>query len=64
MKTSELEALVNTLCLSAEYGRLYRILKPFDGAYQILSSDQPAEQKRRQLLNLIRGNHENGGTDL
>ena len=50
----EIEALVSTLCLSGQYGTLYRVLKPIDGAYRILASEKPAEQKRRELLELLK----------
>lgn len=50
----ELETATNSLCRSGHFGSLYRVLKNLPGAYAVLVSDCTAEQKRRQLLLLLK----------
>jgi hypothetical protein len=54
MTAREIESAINKLCLSGQLDSLYRILKPFDGAYQILISDKTGEQKKQELLGLLK----------
>jgi hypothetical protein len=54
MSTEELERAINTLCLSSQFDTLYRIIKSISGSKAILISDKPAEQKRRELLRLLK----------
>ena len=56
MSQKEIEAAVNALCLSSQYGTLYRVLKGIPGSLRIISSDQAAEMKRQELLGLLKRN--------
>ena len=56
MSQKEIEAAVNALCLSSQYGTLYRVLKGIPGSLRIISSDQTAEMKRQELLGLLKRN--------
>ncbi|MCP3890320.1 MAG: hypothetical protein GY702_15840 [Desulfobulbaceae bacterium] len=54
MQTEQMKSTITSLCLSGHFATLYRILKDLPGSMSILSSDQTAEQKRRQLLKLVK----------
>lgn len=54
MSQKEIEMAINSLCLIGHYSTLFRIVKNVPGAFQVLSSDQTAEQKRRELLHLLK----------
>lgn len=56
MTAQQLESAINTLCLSGNFWSLYQLIKDsLPGARAILASDQTADQKRRELLRLLKG---------
>ena len=52
--TGELEMAINALCVSCQFGTLHRVLKGIPGSFSILVSDRTAEQKRQELLKLLK----------
>ncbi len=55
----QMESAINALCLSGHFATLSRIPRHMPDAMIVLTSDQTAEQKRRQLLQLLKeGNNE------
>lgn len=54
MKQQQIEQAINSLCLIGHFGTLYRVIKFIPGSKAILISDRPAEEKRRELLLLLK----------
>jgi hypothetical protein len=54
MTNQEKAAAINSLCLSSQFSTLHRILNELPGSLSILSSDRTAEQKRQELLKLLK----------
>ena len=45
---------INSLCLTNQFGLLAQLMTSMPGSLAILLSDRPAEQKRRDLLKLLK----------
>ncbi len=54
MTSTEKIQAINSLCLSGEFSTLNRLLGDIPGAFAILISDATAEQKRQELLKLLK----------
>ncbi len=54
MNSEQLTSTINTLCPTGGFATLYRVLKDIPGSFSILTSDRTAEQKRQELLKLIK----------
>lgn len=54
MTQQQTEQAINSLCLIGHFGTLYRVIKFLPGSKAILISDRPAEEKRCELLLLLK----------
>ena len=54
MTTQQKISAINSLCLTNQFGLLAQLMTSIPGSLSILLSDRPAEEKRRDLLELLR----------